>query len=713
METQTKQQPTESSHSTKKEYYYTKPIGQDQKVKMIVAEMNEAGQLISFCPICERGQREFLINPNTLTGKCSYCHESRGLSRKPSNGDTPPETEVKPSNIKKPVEVKPPQKRGIEIELYNFDLKEKQSVEFKRVGQALMGLCPWHADTRPSLQYYPDEKRFHCHSCGVKGEQYDSKYESKLSETKAKMLEGVTLENNAGIKEPQAISDYRDKDGKLSYQVLRSVLKSFKMRRQDGKGGWTWSMDGVEAVPYCLPELIAGPDPVFIAEGEPKVNALRKMGLTATCNHGGAGKWKEAFNKYLEGRDVVILCDNDEPGRNHGSKIASSNFKTSKSIKLPVLPRLPEKGDIIDYLNNGGTKESLLKIVEATPLYQPSEDPNKLHYKITTIDEILSYPEPQFMIEKILVKETLNIIASYAGVGKSVMALSIAKAILTGRPLWNHFTVIEKGAVLLIDEETPRPFLRERIEKMHFDYTMPFYVIHFEGVKIDEDAGIEAVNEALDRIKPKVLMIDSFIRIHGQDENKSQTMARVMDRLRKIVNQGVIVVLIAHHGKGEDRPKTERLRGTSDIPAGIDVEYSLVDKSDGGRSGEKTVEFRSVKTRTRPVDPILLKMTFGENEIRVEYEGTKTENLSLEIISALAEKKIGEQPVSEFNPAKVSDIETWLKDRGITTEIKTMRGALKGLVENREICGRQLKGRGHPWVYWLPTVEETRGDGNA
>ena len=602
------------------------------------------------------------------------------------------------------------------FDLWDFESKEMYPVTANREGKTWFALCPWHADKRPSLQIYPEEKKYFCHGCKKGGKFYDPTFESKVKE----------------YREPDSIFDYRDASDKPVFQVLRYSPKNFKVRRKnpnwkygdDEKARWLWNLDGVDPLLYRLPELIRGNDPVYIVEGEKHVDKLREIGLTATCNPFGAGKWRVEFDVYLKGRDLVILPDNDKPGFDHGAFIASSNFKTAKSIKMPRIPTLPEKGDVLDFLQNGGTKECLLEIVEATPLYQPSEDPNKLHYRITTVDEILRYPEPQFMIEKILVKETLNIMASYAGVGKSVMALSIAKAILTGRPLWNHFNVIEKGAVLLIDEETPRPFLRERIEKMGFNYTMPFYVIHFEGVKIDEDAGIEALNEALDRIKPKVLIIDSFIRIHGQDENKSQTMAKVMDRLRKIVNQGVIVVLIAHHGKGEDRPKTERLRGTSDIPAGIDVEYSLVDKSDGGRSGEKTVEFRSVKTRTRPVDPILLKMTFGEDEIRVEYEGTKTENLSVEIVSALAEKKIrvpvlpglpdvGEQPVSEFNPAKVSDIETWLNERGITTEIRTVRRALKELIENGEICGRQLKGRGYPWVYWLPAVEGTGRDPNA
>ena len=666
----------------------------------IEAIREDQGQWKALCAKCKASSWTVTINDKLNILHCYGCGWQGTLNHQPNLG-----IEVERPAIPIVSELIKPRDQAVEYELWNFELKEKQIITFNRTGRQWMGLCPWHQDTRPSLQAYPDEKKYYCHGCGISGPFYDSNLDSK----------------NKVSEVLESIFEYQNENGEMVFQVLRYYPKRFSIRRRnpnfkygDNEGTrWIWDMKGINPILYHLPELIKGRDPVFIPEGEKHVDKLREMGLTATCNPGGAGNWRAEYNEYLKDREIIILSDNDKKGLEHGSTIASQNYKTAKSIKLPVIPGLLEKGDILDYISNGGSKESLLAIIDQTPLYQHSEDPNKLHYRITTVDEILRYPEPQFMIEKILVKETLNIIASYAGVGKSVIALSIAKAILTGRPLWNHFNVIEKGAVLLIDEETPRPFLRERVEKMGFNYTMPFYVIHFEGVKIDEDAGIEALNEALDRIKPKVLIIDSFIRIHGQDENKSQTMARVMDRLRKIVNQGIIVVLIAHHGKGEDRPKTERLRGTSDIPAGIDVEYSLVDKSDGGRSGEKTVEFRSVKTRTRPVDPILLKMTFEENEIRVEYEGTKTENLSVEILSALAEKKIGEQPVSEFNPAKISDIETWLNERGITTEIRTMRKALKELVENREICGRQLKDRGHPWVYWLPTVEGTGKDPNA
>ena len=58
-------------------------------------------------------------------------------------------------------------------------------------------------------------------------------------------------------------------------------------------------------VPYRLPEIqeaIASERPVFIVEGEKDVDNLTKLGIVATCNAGGAGKWRVEHAAYPEGR---------------------------------------------------------------------------------------------------------------------------------------------------------------------------------------------------------------------------------------------------------------------------------------------------------------------------------------------------------------------------------------------------------------------------
>ena len=107
---------------------------------------------------------------------------------------------------------------------------------------------------------------------------------------------------------------YTDETGKLLYQVLRFYPKTFKQRRPDGHGGWTWKVNGVARVPYDLPAVKAsGSRRVLVAEGEKDCETLKELGFIATTNSGGAGKWTTEHSGALRGRHIVIIPDNDEP----------------------------------------------------------------------------------------------------------------------------------------------------------------------------------------------------------------------------------------------------------------------------------------------------------------------------------------------------------------------------------------------------------------
>src|SRR5690349_6037663 len=91
--------------------------------------------------------------------------------------------------------------------------------------------------------------------------------------------------------------DYTDETGQLLFQVVRFDPKDFKQRQPDGPGGWIWNLHGVRIVPYRLHELAQSRPilPVLIAEGEKDVDNLVSLGFLASCNPGGAGKWRPEF----------------------------------------------------------------------------------------------------------------------------------------------------------------------------------------------------------------------------------------------------------------------------------------------------------------------------------------------------------------------------------------------------------------------------------
>lgn len=143
-----------------------------------------------------------------------------------------------------------------------------------------------------------------------------------------------------------ATYDYHAVDGTLLYQVCRTEPKSFLQRRPktDGTEGWLWTMQGQPTTLYRLPELIPGldaGDTVYIAEGEKDVEAIRAAGQVATCNTGGAGKWRDdlsaAFVHAQAGAKIIIIQDRDDPGHKgiSGQEHAQQVYKSLGKV-LPA-----------------------------------------------------------------------------------------------------------------------------------------------------------------------------------------------------------------------------------------------------------------------------------------------------------------------------------------------------------------------------------------
>jgi putative DNA primase/helicase len=171
-----------------------------------------------------------------------------------------------------------------------------------------------------------------------------------------------------------ATYDYTDESGAPLFQVVRLAPKGFRQRRPNGKGGWTWSLGDTRRVLYRLPEVrdaVASGRLVFIVEGEKDTDNLRTLGFTATCNVGGANKWRAEYTESLRGADAVIIGDNDDSGRAHVAHIASSLQGVARRVRVLDLAKAwsacPAKGDISDWIEAGGTAEALTALTEPLP----------------------------------------------------------------------------------------------------------------------------------------------------------------------------------------------------------------------------------------------------------------------------------------------------------------------------------------------------------
>jgi len=226
-----------------------------------------------------------------------------------------------------------------------------------------MAKCPAHDDRQASLSVKEgDDGRalLNCHA-GCKTEDIVANLELAMGD--------LFPDRDQRGNDIVAKYDYLDEHGKMLYQVVRLVPKSFRQRQPDGNGGWKWNMEGARRVLYRLPE-IAKSKPgamVLVVEGEKDAEALATFGFLATTNVGGAGKWLPEYSAALKGRIVIILPDNDQPGAAHASLVAKALAGVAAAVKVVELPGLPPKGDVSDWIAGGGTRVGLERLIEASP----------------------------------------------------------------------------------------------------------------------------------------------------------------------------------------------------------------------------------------------------------------------------------------------------------------------------------------------------------
>ena len=249
------------------------------------------------------------------------------------------------------------------------DAFERAGCNVRGSGAQLSATCPHHPDRTASLSigYHDGRVLIFCHArCGIED------ILDKVGLTKADLFDEKPEPRPGGRPTVTATYSYPDEQGLIGFEVRRyepGFGGDKKTFRPYLPGATKPGIGKVRRVLYRLPEVIAAAQQggtVYIAEGEKDVDRLVALGHTATTNIGGAGnnKWKSEYSTFLRGADVVIIADNDDPGRDHAHAIQASVTAVAKSVTL-LKPAVNNKGaDLSDHLAAGYTLDQLLPLDE-------------------------------------------------------------------------------------------------------------------------------------------------------------------------------------------------------------------------------------------------------------------------------------------------------------------------------------------------------------
>lgn len=257
-------------------------------------------------------------------------------------------------------------------------------------------LCPFHDDKKPSLSVNRADGVFYCHGCGEGGKL--EQLARKLGVAAPNLVTPDVSPKSTSTPEVQAGQSklkkswshakeyvYHDEDGSPVLLVGVDGTGESKRVRQYHRDGEEWFSGAAnKKVPYNLAfvlDTVSIPMPIYMVEGEKDVETLGAYMIAATTNPCGARKWPkdEQFNGYLRGADVIIIPDNDEPGRIHANQVAESLKGIADRIRILNLPGLAEKGDVTDWVEDGGDVTVLEKMAD-DPQFAvevPTEAPEK------------------------------------------------------------------------------------------------------------------------------------------------------------------------------------------------------------------------------------------------------------------------------------------------------------------------------------------------
>jgi hypothetical protein len=289
--------------------------------------------------------------------------------------------------------------RSVKIE----HIIEQRSIPLRGNGTERCGPCPICGGTDRFAVNIP-KQLFNCRGCDVGGDVI--KLVEHLDGTDfTHACELLTGERPPKLKNGRpytpkprqvVVAEFRylDQAGELAFVVERREFqnadgsfvqkggknqKTFRQRRPnpDHPGQWIWDVKDVAALLYRLPELIAAVangQSILVVEGESKTDLLACWNIAATCCAMGAGKWREEHAQFLRGADVVLVPDQDDAGWKHANEIGVSLVDIAKSTRVLVLPGLSEKGDVVDWVHAGGTREQLDELLAQAPDWQsPAE----------------------------------------------------------------------------------------------------------------------------------------------------------------------------------------------------------------------------------------------------------------------------------------------------------------------------------------------------
>ena len=167
-----------------------------------------------------------------------------------------------------------------------------------------------------------------------------------------------------------------------------------------------------------------------------------------------------------------------------------------------------------------------------------------------TVDDVLNFPDPEWLIKDMIAKGTFVVLYGPAGAGKSFLALSWAFAVAAGRS-WLDYPVTHGPALYIAAEGGFGLKLRiaAQLQRSQFPAGLPirFMTEPVQIVHAKPGEGLlHAIRKEFDQ--PALIIIDTLARCFtGGDENSAKDMGIFVDAVEQLKRETGATILVVHH----------------------------------------------------------------------------------------------------------------------------------------------------------------------
>ena len=195
---------------------------------------------------------------------------------------------------------------------------------------------------------------------------------------------------------------------------------------------------------------------------------------------------------------------------------------------------------------------------------------------VVRVGDISSEPSTQrWLVEELWGTSSVGVIGGAPKCAKTWLGLDMALSVATGTACLGKYAVPQPGPVLVYLAEDALPIVRERIEGMarHRGIALGSVDIHAitaPVLRLDRDGDRTRLRETTRRLRPRLLVLDPLVRLHGIDENHAGEVAELLAYFRSLQRQFDLSVLLVHHTRKNAAVGVaagQGLRGSSDIHA--------------------------------------------------------------------------------------------------------------------------------------------------